>query len=285
MSRCKLCGSEAVSRVGYAPSPYFKGLSYSLYSCDGCECNFFDPKEHPVDLQDMFDKLDSDNQSFDVKFSKSLYWEFHKNLIVKQFGRNPKSVLDVGCRTGAFLMHFDAEVVKEGVELSTVAANIASKRGIIAHNNYIENIKFNSKFDVVTSFAVLEHLPEPMKFLDSVQSWVNDKGLLVLMAPTHQCLKEKLAALFNKTWRMYTPPSHLNFYSRKWLDDTLKKEGFILEKRYYTSGGAFNPFSKIPLLGRAFQGFMYLIDKTPLNRWPIFDHQYSYYRKGEHKKH
>lgn len=279
MSKCGLCGSETVTRVGEAASPYFKGLKYSLYLCSTCECKFFDPKEHPINLQDMFDKLDSDNQSFEVKFTRTRYWEFHKDLIVKQFNGNPKSVLDVGCRTGAFLMHFDDEVHKEGVELSTVAAKIAGDRGIVSHNDYIENIKFDSKFDVITSFAVLEHLPDPMKFLDSIQSWVNDKGLLVLMMPSHQCLKENLATLFKKTWRMYTPPSHLNFYSRKWLDETLKKEGFVLEKRYFTSGGAFNPFRKIPVLGRAFQAFMYLVDITPLNRLPIFDHQYSYYRK------
>lgn len=159
----------------------------------------------------MFNKLDIDNQSFEIKFSRSRYWEFHKNLIVKQFPGNPKSVLDVGCRTGDFLMHFDAGVHKEGVELSTVASNIASERGIITHNDYIEN----NKFDVITSFAVLEHLPDPMKFLDSIQSCVSDTGLLVLMAPTHQCIKENLATRFNKTWRMYTPPSNLNFYSRK----------------------------------------------------------------------
>lgn len=279
MFKCKLCSSNEVSQIDSISSSYFNGIDYSLYLCNSCDCKFFNPKEHPVDLQDMFDQLDSDNQIFEVKFSRSRYWDFHKDFIIKQYDGDIKKVLDVGCRTGDFLMHFDKKTHKEGVELSSIAANIANQRGIVIHNDYVENIHFSSKFDVITSFAVLEHLPDPNVFMKVLQSWVNENGLLVLMMPSHECLKEYLASRFNHPWRMYTPPSHINFYSRKWLDETLLKEGFVLEKRYFTSGGAFNPFRKIPLLGRVFQILMYTLDRTPLNQIPVFDHQYSIYRK------
>ena len=45
--------------------------------------------------------------------------------------REPKSILDVGCRTGDFLMHFDENVIREGVELAEEYAKIGSKRGFI----------------------------------------------------------------------------------------------------------------------------------------------------------
>ena len=79
---------------------------------------------------------------------------------------------------------------------------------------------------------------------------------------------------------LYSPPLHLNLYSKGFLDRRLAKN-FKLVDRYWTSGGMFNPFRNIPLAGRAFGKSMTLIDEyTPINKLPIFVHMYSYYVKN-----
>ena len=75
-------------------------------------------------------------------------------------------------------------------------------------------------------------------------------------------------------------PTTSKFFSKQFLDKYLVKKNFKLVNRYWTSGGMFNPFRKIPLASSAFGRFMSLIDEyTPINKSAVFDHMYSYYVK------
>ncbi len=79
---------------------------------------------------------------------------------------------------------------------------------------------------------------------------------------------------------MYSPPLHINFFSREKLDKTLAECGFELLNRRYTSGGLFNPLRHIVILNRVASRVIWEFeDHTPINRLPIFDHMYSYYKK------
>ncbi len=78
---------------------------------------------------------------------------------------------------------------------------------------------------------------------------------------------------------MYCPPQHLNFYSKQFLDSYLSDNGFKFNKRFYTSGGMFNPFSWQKQLNRVFSRLMHEYDKRFLNKIAIFDHMYNYYKK------
>lgn len=177
-------------------------------------------------------------------------------------------------------MHFNIGCKREGIELSKNAARVAHERGLHVYNKNVEEIAFDNKYDVVTLYAILEHVVKPYGILSKLSDIIEDNGLLVVMVPTHECLKEKILFLINKRWHMYSPPEHLNFYSKKFLDLYFGTHGFVLIDRYYTSGGIFNPFMKIPLLNKMFSKFMYYFDKTFFNKFPLFDHMYSYYKKS-----
>ena len=117
--------------------------------------------------------------------------------------------------------------------------------------------------------------------MDKLSSVINENGLLVILIPTHESLKERLLMRFHKRWHMYVPPEHLNFISKRFLDSYLSKNNFKLVKRYYSSGGIFNPFKRIPVINGLFNKFMFFFDKSFFNKLPIFDHLFSYYKKIE----
>ena len=174
--------------------------------------------------------------NYPAEFTKSPKWNNEKIRIETLLRHSAKSVFDVGCRTGDFLMHFPEDISREGVELNNDFAEIANKRGLKVHNDFLEKIQLSKSYDVVTCYAILEHLEKPLVFLESLTSIVEKKGLLVIMIPTFQSLKTKILSLFNLPWHMYSPPEHLNFYSRKFLDSYLKEKGFKKVVREYSSG-------------------------------------------------
>lgn len=276
--RCFICLEGELTHIGSVKSPYVS-QEYKLYQCDVCQSRSFDANEHPeVDLSYHYNVRSEGQDYLKRAFTASKYWQNEVNFIKKIFNSLPDSVLDVGCRTGDFLLHWPQNVKKVGVELAVPSATVAIKRGLDVKQDFLENVEFSTRFDVVTAYAILEHLSKPEKFLRKVASLVNENGVLVIMIPSYQTLKAEFLEALNIHWHMYSPPEHLSLYSREFLDTYLKTKGFDLVKRRYTSGGMFNPFLKIPLARKAFSRYMWLMDVySPLNLFPVFDHMYSYY--------
>ena len=278
---CKFCESQQTNSIKKIQSSYVN-YEYTLYQCNQCKCRFFDFKEHDVDIEKVYEEYSIKHNKVvaGFQFKKSFYWNRQVQKSEKIFGGKVSSVLDIGCRTGDFLMHFPDSVVREGVELLKNSAEIAKSRGLMVYQDFVENINFDKQYDVVTCYALLEHLLNPLNFLDKLLNIVSPGGALVIMIPTHECLKRWLIDIFTSVrWHMYSPPQHLNLFSKQFLDKRLAKN-FKLVDRYYTSGGMFNPFRNIPLANRALGKSMTLIDEyTPINKLPIFDHMYSYYVK------
>ena len=272
--QCKFCHTGQAAIIGKKASPYFP-VSYDLFECRDCKSRFFDAAQHPVDIDSIYQDYVPR-----AEFRRSPYWQFRKRQILKALGRSPASILDVGCRTGDFLMHFDSSIRREGVELSAAAAKIARGRGLRVHTSRLEELDFRDTYDVVTAFAVLEHLIEPEQFLGKLKTLVANDGVLVIMTPSHQCLKTWLIDhLTRRRWHMYSPPEHLNFFSTGYFDHYLAAHGFTLTRRTWASGGMWNPFSRVPGLGFLFKAFMFVLDESYVTRFPLFDHMYSIYRK------
>jgi len=278
---CKFCNSTDVIRSKSIYSPFYPEKKYILYECKHCLSRFFDVYQYDVSIQELYEKLATSKKNLSMTFLKSQYWEDQKRSIIQILKKTPKSILDVGCRTGDFLLHFDDAILREGVEISNYCTEIANKRGLKIYNKNLESINFNKKYDLVSAYNILEHLIDPLSFLDKLSSIINKNGLLVILIPTHESLREKLLMRFHKRWHMYVPPEHLNFFSTRFLDSYLHKYNFKLIKRYNSSGGIFNPFKRIPVINGLFNKFMYFVDKSFINRFPIFDHLFSYYKKIE----
>lgn len=296
---CKICSSENTKVTNNIQSPYFN-IKYNLYHCNKCKSYFFDINQYQVDLESLYNEEYCDYNS-EFKFSK--YWDEQVKIIKKLIGKGENlNILDIGCRTGDFLMHFNKNNNFYGAEINKNNVSIARERGIIVYEDFIENIKFEKKFDIITCYALLEHATNPIIVLNKITDLLNDNGLLVIMIPTMECGLRKRLDKKNIHWHMYSPPQHLNYYSRFFLDTYMKEKEIKLIKRFYTSGGIrfrydsklsksndfydINKFytKNIDLVQSSSQKIMNkaykcLLENRITNRYPYYDHMYSYYRK------
>jgi SAM-dependent methyltransferase len=279
---CHICLVGALSPLRSVKG-YRIDKEYTLYQCQNCKSRSFILSEHPdVDLQAFYNLISKDEAYLDQRFVFSSYWRNEVRYIQKVCGKLPDSVLDVGCRTGDFLLHFPQNVKRVGVELSEYSARVAKSRGLEIYQDYIEDCDFPDQFDAVTAYAVIEHSAKPQIFLAKVTTMIKHNGVLVIMIPSFQTLKARFLEIFNIQWHMHSPPAHLSLYSREFLDNFLIQKGFVLAKRRFTSGGMFNPFQGFPLVKNVFARVMWVLDTfSLLNRFPVFDHMYSYYKKIE----
>jgi 2-polyprenyl-3-methyl-5-hydroxy-6-metoxy-1,4-benzoquinol methylase len=88
--------------------------------------------------------------------------------IIRPFLSKNKSLIDIGCSAGQFIEHIRSEVASvNGIELDRdCCIYVNEELGISCDDNYLPQSKFkNDKYNVVCSFQVMEHVPDPVFFL------------------------------------------------------------------------------------------------------------------------
>jgi 2-polyprenyl-3-methyl-5-hydroxy-6-metoxy-1,4-benzoquinol methylase len=141
-------------------------------------------------------------------------------------GRIPRGrLLDVGCSCGYFMevaaSHgFDVR----GVEFSKSAIAAASPgiRDRIVHGS-LEDLPPAERFDVISAFDLIEHVPDPFAFLAQCRERLGPSGMLALSTPD---TGHVLRPLMRSRWPMLQPMQHLHLFSARALRHTLEAAGF-----------------------------------------------------------
>ena len=135
-----------------------------------------------------------------------------------------KDILDFGCGWGGFLRNVKEYRSLAGIELRKECINYIQnniKKINISNNIY----SFDKKFDVITMFHVLEHLPYQIKTLKVLKSKLKNKGKIIIEVPHAEdflILQEELKEFKNFTFWS----EHLILHTYKSLKFILLKSGF-----------------------------------------------------------
>ena len=124
------------------------------------------------------------------------------------------SLLDVGCGYGRFLKLAENEFVTYGIDPSEFVINEARKYTINTKFEVatILSYKPEIKFDVITAFDVLEHVPEIEKAIGQIKSRLKPGGIFFCAVPVYDGSLGRLAEKLDRD------ETHINKWSRnRWL--------------------------------------------------------------------
>ncbi len=271
--KCSICGGEATQFLQLEGN----GKEWDIYKCSKCLVQFVYPIPSDKELRDLYqDYYDSDgladlmNPNYGV-LSFPRQWQIIRHLVKKKEGK----ILDVGCGGGHFLSRVSKDWQRYGVEISARARDIAAQKGISVLDS-LEWIRYwKESFDVVVMFATIEHLPNPKQVVEQLARLLKVGGLLVVMTGDVSSLKARMQG---NNWHLYTPPGHLYFFTAHSVDYLMESVGLKKIKHLYTDGGVTRiPFAPLNLALRA--GLEVSFRIPMLNRLPIWDTYYGYYRK------
>lgn len=135
-----------------------------------------------------------------------------------------KKVLDVGCIDDGeenvnkirlwnhwFMVKTASDVV--GIDIRTAPIRQLKELGFKVKRMDAQNIKFNTKFDVVFAGELIEHLPNPGLFLASSASVLKEHGRIVLSTPNPFSLNRLVRVVQFRTNEPAVNPDHTLYFS------------------------------------------------------------------------
>jgi SAM-dependent methyltransferase len=110
-----------------------------------------------------------------------------------------------------------------GIEPDEAAATLARRYTDELHVGDVLTAPFGpGRFDVVTAFHVLEHVPDPVAVARRMLEWLAPGGLLIVEVPNAEGLG---AAIFGRAWSGLELPRHLSHFSSATLERVLTRAG------------------------------------------------------------
>jgi SAM-dependent methyltransferase len=160
--------------------------------------------------------------------------------ILNRFKLDHKSVLDVGCSEGHYLACFGEDSM--GVTIIEDHVRVAHEKGldVVIKNVEDPNFSMEKTFDVVWANNFFEHMNAPHLFLAKMREVTKPDGIIILGVPVIPYLS--FLTRFRKFRGAYAV-SHVNFFYRKTLIETVKAAGWqVREARSFHSSNSIVDF-------------------------------------------
>ncbi len=269
---CALCG-------GWDAELVRRAAPYAIVRCRGCGLVYLSPRPTPEATAAIYGPTYFESQSAALpgyasyaRARRSLESEAAaKMAMVERQITPPARLLDHGCGTGVFLeaavrRGYDAV----GLDVSRYAIEtLVRERGLPAEQGTLESgWGRDASFDVVTSWDVLEHVPDPRETLAAIARVLRPGGVLVATTPDVAGLD---ARLLGRRWYGFTKvPEHYYYYSRRTFGTLLRGAG--LEPVHFERWGFVRDLGfcaeKVVTIGRlgALGGAARRLADTPLGR-------------------
>lgn len=132
-----------------------------------------------------------------------------------------KTLLDIGCGTGEFILNAKNNDWKTyGVEPGIAARKKGKNKGLEVVEN-IENLS-SKKYNIITLWHVLEHLPNLETHIEKIEKLLEIGGTLIIAVPN---FKSYDAIYYKEYWAAFDVPRHLWHFSQKAISTLFNKKG------------------------------------------------------------
>lgn len=180
--------------------------------------------ERPLYIEKLEEDLEWWNTVYDDRYD---FLEGH-------LPEDRRRVLDIGCGLGHFLNRGRARGWRaRGIEPSRQSSAHARSLGLDVLNTTFDEFEVKGELmDALHFSEVLEHIADPVRFLEKAGSLLADGGIICVVvpndySPVQKILRDRLK--FPPYW--VSPGQHINYFSFDSLEALLGRTGFqVIEK-------------------------------------------------------
>jgi SAM-dependent methyltransferase len=230
MNFCQVCLDKETVKI-------YNG---TLISCQNCSHVWADLSLDEEELRKIYAENYFKGEEYADYIADKLIIQsnFSKRLKTLRKLENPptfKNTLEIGCAYGFFgdlIKNTNPNGTYVGYDISKDAVDYANKHfgNYFSFQNYLNENKPEKSFSDVFMWDVIEHLPNPIDFIEKISKETNVGGRIYI---TTGDISAWLPRKQKEKWRMIHPPTHLHYFSKKSISKLLRQYGFEVEKVVY----------------------------------------------------
>lgn len=233
---CYLCGSEHIYHY------HTDHTGRKIYKCKNCKIQFLNPQYTNEYLADFYSRYVIEDPRWIEPFLNC--HNFYLSLIEK-YNVNKGLLLDIGCGGGYILTAAQNRGWQvEGYDVDCeFVKSLQKKLNIKIHCGDFTKIKWKKNYyDVITLHQVIEHLKNPVEYIEIISSSLKKSGILFIALPNINSLscrlkflQERIKIRKKKVGAYYSANHHLWYYTPKTLKYLLNKYNFkiLMQKGGY----------------------------------------------------
>ncbi len=223
---CLLCNQSV---EGIITNKLRDGSHRRVFWCSPCKLGILDSQESQEKVEKYY-KEDYRKESSSTlnsgtdpekEFESQVNFQESRLDLINPYINKNSTVLDIGCSSGMFMYHLK-DKVKEiiGIDFDITASEYASKKcNCKTYSTDITETPIEEEsIDVICCFQTLEHLKEPIKFINTIKKYLKKDGKIMIEVPNTND-----AMIYT-----YDLPNHFEFYFHKahlyyFTEDSLKR--------------------------------------------------------------
>lgn len=222
--KCNSCGKKEYTVLYPAQG---------IVQCQNCGLVSLLTLPNEDELCHLYDQEYSTGESFNQFYTHlAVVRKTEAGLRLRSIRRLSKGhdLLDVGSGMGYFVeTALEHGWNAQGIEISTQAVSLQADRNLPIVNCPYESFEPGNLYDVITLWAVIEHVRDPRQVLAKTYALLKPGGIVVIETGD---LLSRNASKDGVEWRMFYIAGHLYFFSSACLDRMLEEIGFkVLETR------------------------------------------------------
>ena len=231
---CTLCGMTDFKKT-------YALYGYHLGACIGCGLWRLNPQPTPEALEAYYQRdyyaarqaIERVGLATIMRLSSGKLPAFRESLADIRRLTDGRKLLDVGCAYGQYcLVAGEAGFDAEGIELDPLVAQRGQSFGLdVRAGDFLRDNAASMAYDAITFWYVLEHVTDPLAYLQKAHQLLGEGGILYLRVPNMGFGKfflylnagvglKKLPSIISHI------PAHLFFYTPYSLSKLTQKAGF-----------------------------------------------------------
>jgi 2-polyprenyl-3-methyl-5-hydroxy-6-metoxy-1,4-benzoquinol methylase len=233
---CPICQSDEHKRFLTVSDYNVSRETFHIVECKVCAFKFTNPRPSENQIDKYYE---SDNYISHTDTSEGLINKLYKIVrqitlkqkrsLINSFKVESKTILDIGCGTGAFLNVMAQDGWKcVGIEPNKNARDKATLKFNIKAFDEASLVQGLGQFDVITLWHVLEHVHDLQKRILEIKLHMKSTSVLIVAVPNCESTDAKY---YKEFWAAYDVPRHLYHFTPATMNEFMGRNGLeIIQK-------------------------------------------------------
>ncbi|CAN5446631.1 hypothetical protein BH10ACT3_BH10ACT3_14920 [soil metagenome] len=229
---CRVCGRPTVA-CGERTTTFSPAHRFEFSHCEACGYTQIDTPR--TDFADLYDEAyyagagadpmtDYRAELSDDRSIRRYEWAALSQIVAELNGGDPTTTwLDMGCGLGGSVRYARAHTRLEAFGFDEGFAGDTLAAEGVAHLTKDDLATSQGRFDVITAIDVIEHVMDPVEFLEQIRDLLRPGGTLFLTTGNAEPYRDRVT-----TWSYSSVPEvHIGFFEPRTLRLAYERAGLV----------------------------------------------------------